>query len=90
MEMENPSAIRLNAKPRLRSNQRETMLTVFNMSEILVRFLDRLHYPNEDATWEQVTPVVSEVVSRKLGGVLELTRDGDEKAPLSVRVLRLT
>ncbi len=61
----------------------------FGTDEVLVRVLDRLHAPNDDATFEALAPIVREIAEEVLGHPVEVTRAGTPKGPLSARVSRL-
>ncbi|MBX3250366.1 MAG: hypothetical protein KF901_24540 [Myxococcales bacterium] len=61
----------------------------FGRDEVLVRILDRLHAPNDDASYAALEPLVREVAEAALGGAVTLERVGaGTKGPLSVRVRR--
>ncbi|MCB9599568.1 MAG: hypothetical protein H6720_04305 [Sandaracinus sp.] len=60
----------------------------FGRREVLVRILDRLHAPNDDAAFEALAPIVREVAEEVLGHAVEVSRAGTPKGPLSARVRR--
>jgi hypothetical protein len=60
----------------------------FGLDEVLVRILDRLHAPNDDATFEALAPIVRDVAEKVLGHAVEVSRAGTPKGPLSARVRR--
>lgn len=58
----------------------------FSANEVAVRLVDRLNYPNDDAMWTRASGIVREVASRALGGDVSLTREGEPREPLTLRV----
>lgn len=60
----------------------------FGTDEVLVRVLDRLYAPNDDASFEALVPIVREVAESVLGFAVDVARAGTPKGPLSVRVKR--
>jgi hypothetical protein len=59
----------------------------FGTSEILFRIPDRLNAPNEDATLEEVRPVLDEVLGTLFGsGAYELERAGEPRDVFTVRI----
>lgn len=60
----------------------------FGAEEVLVRILDRLHAPNDDAAFDALVPIVREVAEKVLGHAVDITRAGTPKGPLSARVRR--
>lgn len=59
---------------------------VFSTKELLVRFPDRLHVQNDDASFDEVRAPLTSALSRVFPGQsFELTREGDPREPLTVR-----
>jgi hypothetical protein len=60
----------------------------FGKSEVLFRFPDRLHVANDDASFEQVRPLVSAALAEVLPGAkFTLRREGEPREPLTIRAL---
>lgn len=59
----------------------------FGTGEIVVRIPDRLHAPNTERTFEAFRPELERFLERLYaGGRFEVTREGDERRPFTVRV----
>ena len=58
----------------------------FSAAEVVVRLVDRLTYPNNDATWASASVTVQEVVARALGREVSVAREGEPREPLTVRI----
>jgi len=60
----------------------------FGKGEVLLRFPDRLHLQNDDASFEQLRPVVAAALAEVLPGTsFTLRREGEPREPLTIRAL---
>ncbi len=59
----------------------------FSAREVVVRLVDRLNYPNTDATWSSVSGTLHDIVSDLLGREVTITREGEPREPLTARIL---
>lgn len=58
----------------------------FDARELLFRFPDRLHAPNDAATYDALRPSLAKLCDRLFSGEsYTLVHDGDPRAPLAVR-----
>lgn len=58
----------------------------FVTGEVVVRLVDRLSYPNTDATWASMSGTIQSVASELLGRDVTLDRDGEPREPLTARI----
>jgi hypothetical protein len=60
----------------------------FGTGEIIVRLIDRLSYPNTDATWSSASDTVQTVASKVLGRGVKVARarENDNREPLTLCV----
>jgi len=58
----------------------------FGKAEILIRFPDRLHVQNDEASFERARPLVLRALSEALpGSTYTLRREGEAREPLTIR-----
>ncbi len=58
----------------------------FVADEVVVRLVDRLSYPNTDATWASVSGTIQSVASEIFGRDVTLAREGEPREPLTARI----
>lgn len=58
----------------------------FATDEILFRVQDRLHAPNEEATYDSYKPVLEQVSSAFFGGTPSMERLGSKREPFTIRI----
>ena len=58
----------------------------FGAGEIVVRLMDRLSYPNDDATWKSASATIKNVASKALGRDVNVARAGEKRDPLTLRI----
>jgi hypothetical protein len=58
----------------------------FGTDELLVGFEDRLHAPNDEATWTRLAPDLTTLAKRLLGEGATASRAGEDRDVLSVRL----
>ncbi len=64
----------------------ERAQVAFDTRELWLSVVDRLRAPNTPATWEMVQPEITEAAQQLYGAGVKLTRQGDEREPLSVHL----
>jgi hypothetical protein len=60
----------------------------FSTQEILIRFPDRLHVQNDDASFESVRSELSATLSEVMGSDYSLSREGEARDSLTIRATR--
>ena len=60
----------------------------FKSDELWLTLVDRLHTPNDDATFARLEPELRDFIGRALGPETALSREGAPKEALSVRIRR--
>lgn len=58
----------------------------FSTAELLFRVQDRLHAPNEEATYDAFRPALEQTANALFGGISSLERLGGPREPFAVRI----
>jgi len=66
----------------------ESLSMRFGTSELLLQVLDRLETQNDDASVDALMPALQPILAKLAPEGYELSREGDERQPLTLRIKR--